>query len=253
MRNLNNYLIILFLIFSCSFFVHYDDEYEKLKGQVKTVEESTYSIIESNGKVEKSRLTSKIVMAYDKDGNEAGRKIYDTNGDLKEVIACLYNEQNKLKEETGINAQGEMTTRTTYKYNDKGMMVEENLWTLIYANPIATTTYSYDDEGRMKESIAWYSYKKDKVMWRYVYEYNAQGQKVMQKTFKEDGSLERKYVYEYNDKGYQSKEEVTGDVILGSTYIFKYQYDKKGNWIKRIEIFEGEPSGITERIINYYE
>jgi hypothetical protein len=60
--------------------------------------------------------------------------------------------------------------------------------------------------------------------------------------------------YKKNDKGERISEHhenfVNGDVRDEE---LKYEYDKKGNWVKRIYYRDNKPNRFAEREIKYYD
>lgn len=68
-----------------------------------------------------------------------------------------------------------------------------------------------------------------------------------------DKKLWEKTVNKYFSNG-NEKKSVTLDLEGNSNcvIIYKYQYDKQGNWINKISISNGKPSLYYEREISYY-
>lgn len=257
MKNLNFYIIIFLslLCFSCFSDEEVMNDLKKnnLKGKVKSMEEAVYDVVEKDGEIEKSNLNWKHLIVYNREGNKMMKKTYKLDGSVEDVYMYKYDRKGRLIEELGTDAAGEYSTKMVYEYDDKGRMIEDNLWTPEYAHPISTSTYEYDEKGMLTESIIWYTSKKNRVMWKYVYEYNDKGQESVSKTYKEDGSLERKNIFEYNNKGDMISMVVESDRFDPSRHTYNYEYDEKGNWIRRIQTDQGEPYQIIERTIEYYE
>lgn len=257
MKKLDFYIIIFLslLCFSCSSDeeIMNDLKENNLKGKVKSMEEAVYDVVENDSGIEKSNLNWKHLVIYNKEGNRIMKKTYKLDGSVEGVYMFNYDEKGRLIEEVGGDVERKYLTKMIYQYDNKGRMIEENLWTPEYAHPIHTTTHEYDEKGIQTESIIWYTSKKNRVMWKYVYEYNDKGQQSVETLYKEDGSLERKNLYEYNDKGDMISEIVESDRFDTSVYTYNYEYDEKGNWIRRILTDRGETTQIMERTIEYYE
>jgi len=66
--------------------------------------------------------------------------------------------------------------------------------------------------------------------------------------------LNFKTLFKFDEKGNKTEEsryDINGNLVLDVNY--KYDYDDKGNWIRKIK-FENEiPEYILEREIEYYE
>ena len=72
--------------------------------------------------------------------------------------------------------------------------------------------------------------------------------------YNSDGSLRSKDTYKYDEKGNKIEENMyNSDGSLRSKYTYKYEFDKQGNWIKKIEFKDGIPEYILERQYEYYD
>ena len=99
-----------------------------------------------------------------------------------------------------------------YKYNDKGLVVEETKYNNPGRNPSHKYMYKYNDKGLKIEET--YEYE-GKLSGKYVYKYNDKDLKI-EETFTNNFHSEiliGKIVYKYNDK----------DLLIEKTY-----YDKLG-------------------------
>lgn len=69
-----------------------------------------------------------------------------------------------------------------------------------------------------------------------------------------DGKLDFKVTNKYDDKGNQIEYnyENAADSIEDK-YTYKYKYDEKGNWIKRIIFIDTKAWNIEEHTYEYYE
>lgn len=71
----------------------------------------------------------------------------------------------------------------------------------------------------------------------------------------EKDSLEDMRIFKYDEKGNKVEETFSGTFSnepIKVNFTYKYEYDKTGNWIKRINYQDGVLGSITEREIEYY-
>ncbi len=120
--------------------------------------------------------------------------------------------------------------------------------------------------------------KKDELYFRGNFQkiYDKEGNIVEQNTYYSDGKIESKYTFQYNIKGICSEIKLMGYADDGHSTceivitppkniekekeakkedknIYKFQYDKKGNWIKRTRYIDDVPVQTEERKFEYYE
>jgi antitoxin component YwqK of YwqJK toxin-antitoxin module len=76
---------------------------------------------------------------------------------------------------------------------------------------------------------------------------------IEEKIFNNFGEFYSKEMFKYDSKGnlieankYNSHEN------LEEKWTLKYEFDEKGNWIKKVTYVDGEVTRITERTIDYY-
>ena len=199
-----------------------------------------------------------IKYIYDEKGNNIEQREYSDAINVAMKISekgapwsrtlFKYNNDGSIAEKIYDNYyyQDHETTTYSYKYNERGNVIEENQVEInkhLDNEEISIktkTTYKYDYKGNLIES----EWKVDDSDSYGYHKYDSKGNLIEYK------NRDDKYVYKYDNKG---------DLIecvnpnLDGTY--EYKYDKKGNWIEKIT-YEGEtktPTRITERTIEYYE
>lgn len=109
-------------------------------------------------------------------------------------------------------------------YNEHGDIIERN-------------TYHY---GHLNE--------------KHIFKYNDKGNRIESNFYKSNGRLDWKTTHRYDDKGNRIEWNIyNSDGSLYKKYTSEYEYDKQGDWIKRIDYGDNNtPSTITERKIEYY-
>src|SRR5690554_8223792 len=108
------------------------------------------------------------------------------------------------------------------------------------------------DEKRNNIEENWY--KSDGSLDRkWTYKYDEKGNKIESNRYYSDVSLDRKGTYKYDEKGNNiESNRYYSDGSLDSKWTYKYEFDKQGNWIKRIDFKDEIPEFILEREYEYY-
>ncbi len=191
---------------------------------------------------------------YDNQGNLLEMSEFDSDNGLIEKDIYKYDWNSNLKEKTEYDSNEVLKQKHIYKYDDKGNKIEE----LVYDSDMnldRNIFYRYDKEGNIisKTSInsSGISTASEK--------YDSNGNKIELISCDPDGRLAIKYNFEYNLNG---DEIVFKNYIAMTnyhqTYFSKYEYDKYGNWIKRIKYNKQNQYlvikhiTLTEREIEYF-
>lgn len=184
-------------------------------------------------------VEEKFYLPNDSLSNEVFYK-YDDNDNLIEWITnnddkrfnlkyiLKYDSQNNLIEElvyadsTYIYRGKEVykyhnKTKKMFRYNPKGVLRKEII---------------YDKNKKIIEEIEYDSLKNVTAKW--TYNYDNKGNKIEENWFKTDTILDFKIVFKY-DKYNNPIEKIrfSNKNIASSGDIYEYEYDKKGNWIKK--------------------
>ena len=205
--------------------------------------------------------------------------------------SSTFNEKGNMIEQDHYNSYGRLDSKDIYKYDEKGNkigFVEEGG----YDNLRVIASYKYDEKGNMiKVDIDDLIRKINKIV---DYKYDQKGNKVEEHrvdlagfaynyNLPDRNLINEKVTYEYDEKGNVIEEDIEdlesetikitykydkrGTVIEVKHYFpggpldfittYKYEFNKKGNWIKRTEFVTKDgktvvPQMITEREIEYY-
>jgi hypothetical protein len=220
----------------------------KYDAQGNRIDETTYAW---NG-----ARVGKLLSTYDEAGHLLTLASYNADDSISWKIVNTYNAKGNKIEATQYIV-GILRYRVTFNYDDKGRIIEEE--TLEYNKPpnslrsshspeAGRIVYTYNDKERTKEIE---TYKEDgSLKNRMIYQLDERGNEVGLRIFNPDGSLKSTDVYWY-DNG-KLLRSLSG---LGST---KFEYDSKGNWIKKVyriqpaEAIEPEAYNAEYRDITYY-
>ncbi len=194
---------------------------EGLHGKVKTVFRESEDL--SGTWAVQSRKPNSMEY-YNERGNLTKRESYDWKGNLSDITVYGYLDGARVSDRNSIS----------HEYNPPPMMISSSPGE---AKPKYDPRYSnkfefkYDDKKRLIEKT-WIN--NDGKLWlRYVYMYS--GSQIEELVYSANGSLNQRYVSVLDDKGNEIEEtsyEVGGEKVRGK-YSYAYEFDAKGNWIKR--------------------
>ena len=118
-----------------------------------------------------------------------------------------------------------------YKYNDKGLLIEEKQYDILENRFIY---YEYNDKDLVREKEQYDSEDKYKRVRRYEYKYNVKGLMTDEITYDAKNELFLREMCEYNDKDLMIKKTIyLHGVKLVCT--FTYEYNNKNLMIKQTE------------------
>lgn len=245
---------------------------ENLFGKVKSITIFTYHATEKDGKLEKGDFANpyKETIKYNFKGNRISETEYASTGGIENRIIYKYNKRGKRIETIAFNNGVEFYERTTHKYDSKGNQVKENSYypsgklkiRIFYkfsvldslggkGRPIILNFYEPEIRGNQIEASLYD--EEGQFYRRFTYAYDAKGTLIEENTYDYDGSLYHRSLYTNDDKGNPVKVKAyKGDGTSDYSWNYQYEYDKKGNWIKKQCFGEVIPSYIAERKIKYY-
>ncbi|MEW5675262.1 hypothetical protein ABGT15_03010 [Flavobacterium enshiense] len=184
-------------------------------------ENSAINFYNTNNKGTDVKIHVPYTYQKNEDGSYSARN--DSVGTLYQRKKYIYDDKGMLTEilryrNYEYNAKNELSNRIIYKYDKLNNLIEES-----YANPDTVSNSKF------------YSYNEKKQKIRYVYK-------------SKYDNIEIDYIYDNNlliGINYKNKEQYY-------TIIYKYKFDKKGNWVKQIKFVNGKPKHILKRKIKYF-
>lgn len=165
----------------------------------------------------------KKLYAYDRDNRKVSESTYDKDGKLMYKTLYGYDGDNLVSVET-INENGEPGDVEKYSYDDKGNLTMEYEFSS-FNNSESTEEIIYDDKGNKIKRIITRD-KKPVAVVSYAYD--------------EHDNLIKTEVQDNQNNFTESRS-------------YRYEYDKKGNWIKRLSFINDEPKYVIERQIKYFD
>jgi hypothetical protein len=231
------------------------NDWEKwgLKGKVESITRSTYKAVDRFGNIEKEGKYFPTI-----------RRKYDESGYIIEVIVeefdnvtpateskFKYDENRNVIESNVYNSDGSLDGMTAYKYDDSGNEIESSTYNS--GGYLESKTNSkYDDSGNEIESSTYNS--GGRLQFKNTYKYDGRGNNIETNDYQADGSLEYKDTRKFDENGNVIESNVyNSDGSLDGKSTFSYDFDNKGNWIKKIQFRNEIAEYIIEREYEYYE
>ena len=250
--------------------VDYKDE--TLKQSLGTWESETVSYDEKGNEIERitsldqGSLVGKEVRTYDANGNLIG-SVSSTDEGVDERRVYAY-QDGKLISIVSYDADGKVDSKQFNTYGKDGLLLEEKY--LVSNKAFGKTVFKYDQIGNLSEA-AFYMPNGTKSIavigpcrgaHRVTYVYNEQRQPIKKVQYDPDGRISWSWQYSYDSKG-QITAESLGYYSSRQTAVHVYEYDSRGNWIKKITTSNSgvkspphlpprSTASVTSREISYY-
>jgi hypothetical protein len=170
------------------------------------------------------KIAIKHVNKFDKKNNLIDHRLYEYDGALRDKTLSKFNEINLEFETEEYSFNGTscvFTSKKTNEYDENGNLIEEK---------------NYDEKGNLE------------FIYKYVYD---EKHNEIEKTFSKDNTITKNTRTLDNFDNCIEDIEYSND-ILKTKFTFNFRYDKKGNWIQRINRNNDIVSVITDRQIKYY-
>ena len=255
-----------------------------LVGPVRTVRVETALVSNVSGQLVEGKRVLTHTTSFDEKGNTTGQDVFKPDGSPERKLAWghAYDAKGRETETTFLNAQGALTARAVYVYDGRGRKVEATFYApngevnhvekfdyddkgrltgvahLSQDGTIRNTqTYTYDADGRPTE---WSIRTPDGALYqRNVHTYDEKGRETEWVIYRGDGtpSVGQKFVYD--EKGHVTESLSYGNGVQFGHETYTYEYDARGNWVKRRVVGESLKDGTTRtqievnyRTITYY-
>lgn len=240
-----------------------------LIGNIKSIEEFEYGMIDANGNIEKETETGSTFFEYNRSGFISEQKVFDSKGMMGYKTTFEY-ENNHCVKENNYNSKNKIIERWHATYNDKGNIKEA--YRVYEGKNIEKILYTYDNTGLLIEE-KWFL--NDVLFHKKLYIHDYVNHTVEKKlidqhgnttateiaTYNTEGILmeESKYNYQDSLKGkticmYNEKEQLTEELSYGENNEFEgkivFTYDEKGN-IKEEKWYDYN-NYLTTNITNTY-
>ena len=234
--------------------------FDKLKGRVKELKQTNYLAGEKHGKPVKVR----ILTTEDRITAPSGKDYFEEYDQFGTILKCgVLDENGKLLEYWDVDADSGKILQAFYYVNDilrydiKVKYQGNNLVETNYYQPgtnilMKGIKYNYDEFGNRTKFQ--FINSANMVISYNVYTYNTQGLVESMKAYNRAGFMTAIYSYTYNSKGHRitQHQETLADGDKRD-YVFKYKFDKMGNYTRVVYYKDNKPLIYRERQIKYYK
>lgn len=269
------FLIILSLHTTAAQVKNTDREKANLIGPVRSV--TSTSADYTGDKIEGKGYSIKPpeTVSYDEAGNELEDQMVSDFGEQMGKSVKKFDADHRLLEGLWVDPKGKvlrkdvfayddgrlseintfddtnvLREKTVHVYDDKGRLSEEVYYEA--AKPVAKTVYIYDQKGPQPVEVAFFLMDGRKATapvgpclgaHRIAATYDEKGRVLTQDVFENTGELKKAYRWTYDDKSnvatFTSKSPSST-----VTFVYSYEFDVKGNWIKQIARGTSKENGL---------
>lgn len=228
-----------------------DAEDQGIRGKVKTIVSERADLSVVDGKTIEGKREPASAEYYNESGNLLRSESYDWQGNPRDITVYGYIDGDRASNYKSIR----------YEYDPPPPMAPPAPASQPKPtyDPRYSNKYRYKYEGaRMVEKLLFGN--DGKLRLRYVYNYK--GNQKEELVYKADGELNQRYLSVLDKRGNEVEETSFNvkDDSVRSKYSYSYEFDSKGNWIKRVTskwvTKDGksyfEPAWVTYRTITYY-
>ncbi len=276
-------ILSVLLVFSCvqQNMPEKDLTYYEVKGKVNHLTIHHYYAVEKDGEIVKGEPSKEgeidQTISFSKKGYIMQAYFYGEADSLDTKLVRTYNDNNLCIGETRYDAKGKILSDWIWSYDENNNNTERTLvledstlfksWTLLYNDEnelIARKSYR-SPESALFDSLYWVLDEQGRQAEEKTYGYHGYyGVNIIEY----EGDRERPskiYIYnstddltdildmQYNDHDLVTKaHQYNADTLIVATVTFNYTYDKKGNWVTRVQFLDGQLGSFEERRIIYY-
>jgi YD repeat-containing protein len=215
---------------------HHGQWIEGSRGQPSSI---TY---DRHGNLIEGGYAAKTLHVYDAQGNRLETASYGPNGALLDKTRYIYDDRGNLTE--AVSESSGYINRTVYTYDDQGKLIGETVYGP-GGNVAVESMHIYDAQGRRVQTIN-HDPAHDPGL----------GIEKVVTTYDTRGNIKELTSYYARRPG----DEEERPVPLPNKWVYTYDFDAHGNWVKQTETLctseSGkpvcEPSRVTYRTITYY-
>ncbi|MCX6290895.1 MAG: hypothetical protein NT126_03945 [Bacteroidetes bacterium] len=228
---------------------------QRLKGNVQSFQSVKYDGQEKFGEPIKASATDFEKITFNKEGNMLESEEYTNDKSTYYKKVMKYDSIGQNIETNLYKLDGSLARKFLYDHDSNGNTIEQNIF-----EPNGTLSdkykFIYDENGNELESTFYHS--DGTLKSKLITKYDGQGNAIEMSSYSSNRTLDNRIISTYDEKGNPIAEDSyneNGEVIMKVNY--KYEFDGKGNWTKRIETasikpFDSNIIWIEERDIKYY-
>lgn len=221
---------------------------EKINGKVQEIRINNFRAVEENGEVVRG----------DTYWNPGYVEKYNSSGTI--LSYDDFYAEGRRRWSVEVEAEGKKISKALYYINDTLLAYTKNTYTgnnLTEVKLFSSDTlwrslvYDYDQNGNR---IKWQVFDHKNELYNYVdFVYNSEGFLEHWKRYDPQGEVTRLGDFILNDKGDKISTHNMNNGQMTDWEIKKYEYDNKGNWIRRVYYRDNKPIWLSEREIKYHE
>ncbi len=236
-----------------------------LKGPVKKIIEYKYSTDTSKINIDTSKKILKTIIEFDENGNETEELMYNIDRKGQQSKFSFKYKKDSTIVKTQFDDRGKLFCTYVFKYDGQGRKIVFDTKSEKYKRQgylsmspsEGMTTYKYDEKGNLIEDDQ-YNVSLKKYVFKNKYLYDEKNQKIEMDGYRDEEILDSKTIFKYDTVGraiemssYDRDNKFMGG---GSTeYVATDQY---GNWTmirtQPLHSANNQYKYFTERIISYY-
>ena len=192
----------------------------------------------------------RVTYAYDKNGNLIGENLYLGTEAVQYKNVYEYDDNGKKTSDIRYNKDSEIVYKTLFEYDGDKISVRET------TNGDGEVEYiekfTYDDKGNVTVKSTYEKYDDSETTDKF--RYDEKGNKISW-VIDKNGVEIMKAEYTYDDKSNLTLIQTYYGDKLSETEerSYTYEYDDKGNWIKKKVSINNKPEFIVERKITYFK
>ena len=254
-----------------------DLEKYRLKGSVKSVMETLYTLAEGGDSTAKDKILFQKLTLFNEDGYESGYTLY-MNGQPYLVADYVFDPAGYQAEKNEYHSDGSLNVHVVYKYDEKGYRIRADyFWgeereigdfarnTEYYYEILNSDVYTkaiFKNEYRGFCTEEYYLRPDSTLSFKFISKYDFHGNKLETGYFHGSGRLSwmTKNKYDRYDNMIESRVYKSNRIAVITNYT--YQFDAIGNWTYRKDQREVHVNILTEgleradmvdeRLIEYY-
>ncbi len=169
-------------------------------------------------------IINKYICSYNYNQQKTLEIWSDSNGLIEKLHSYKYDKNSNLVEEY-FNETGFRYYKINYKYDENGVLIESQK-----NNPLNKATYHYNNNNKLTEKREFIN---DKLTRYEKYFYNEKGKKVKELHYNSSGITKDSCIFLYDENSTLLEENYNFKEMISTNIKHKYQYDEKGNIIKK--------------------
>lgn len=213
--------------------------YTESNGKMKMYEKRISVYDTKNNLIEYATGQGKYTYLYD----TANHLIGTTGNNGKFKTKNTLDNKGRVIEVFSTDEKGKLQIQSSYVYDDMNNKVENKEYR--EGNIYETGKYKFENNKLIENSY----YQGTKLSSKFIYKYNDKGKMIAEIEYYGDGKEGEKTLYQYDSDGNLIQYNSFGGY---NEYMKLGDFDKNGNWLKRIFTIKEEPM-IIERKIEYTE